>query len=589
MSKIKFNKLYLFLFFILFNCNKKKLVSMNSQRRVYQSFKIQNKKKYIKHRTNKISNFNILKKILFGIMLYSSLYLLHELTCQYNGSYDYLFYEYPLIHSNESISKNHSLVPKKIYNQLNPKVHDLNKIEKKIWIFWYQGWNDTNIPIVVKKCLKSWYFYNKDDGWEIILIDKYNLFQYIENEYIYFLENIYIQAFPDILRLYLLNKHGGIWTDATVFCNQRLDEWIKIYWYNDKFFAFSNPTPNKLIASWFLLSKLNGNNNYIIKKLYNKTMDFWIEDSGKIKNISNLNYYWLHKLFNNLYKNNYKFKNCWDNTLPKISVEVQPSKVGPHYLEYKHSLKINDDIKKHIDDKISPLYKLNWKLKEKEKSVLSYLFNTIEANNQNISSQSYNNIILFHIPKTGGTSIENALENKIKVGRFANVDFSCKKKRKIFKQCTIWHRPPCEFKSNSFVVVRNPIQRLLSEYLWVKDFDNNLNLSPFIKCKCKDFLIHTKIRLNSILKGVLNVEDCHYIKQWRYAKHANYFIRFENLNNELNKLFKDKFNMSIKIRNDNISDKNCNINETCIDNELKQLINTVYKDDFEFLNYPRFN
>ena len=47
-----------------------------------------------------------------------------------------------------------------------------------IWILWYQGWNDA--PPIVKKCLQSWQYHHSPYDYNIILLDKYNIHQFID-------------------------------------------------------------------------------------------------------------------------------------------------------------------------------------------------------------------------------------------------------------------------------------------------------------------------------------------------------------------------------------------------------------------------
>lgn len=233
---------------------------------------------------------------------------------------------------------------------------------KHIFIYWYQGFK--NSPYLVKKCLESWKFYNPT--WEITEMDKNNLYEFLPDLDKFENYNISHAAYSDIIRINLLNRFGGLWVDATTFCNKSLDEWLDNYLVNG-FFCFSNPGPDRLISSWFIYSS---EDNYIIQKWLNKVNEFWID-----KNRSTYEYFWVHYLFNGLYEGDEKFKSIWDY-IPHL----EANGIGPHYIQ---QVNINGDltaeIKDNIDAKIIPLYKLTYRIEYifNVNSTLYYLFNTI--------------------------------------------------------------------------------------------------------------------------------------------------------------------------------------------------------------------
>ena len=234
---------------------------------------------------------------------------------------------------------------------------------KHLYILWLQGFN--NVPPIVYYCIKSWIYYNPD--WTIIYLTKANLHNYIDididlNKYSQ-LEKCHLS---DIIRLLILNKYGGVWTDATTFCNKPLNNWLPNY-IKEGFFAFNKPSPNKLLSNWFLYSEPN---NYIITQWTNITLNYY-ETHNKAKT-----YFIHHYLFGKLYKTNNNFKSIW-NKVPKLSANG----LGPHYLQEKGLFNVcNNSIKKDILSKITPLYKLTWKCdfkKYNKYTNLYYLFLTI--------------------------------------------------------------------------------------------------------------------------------------------------------------------------------------------------------------------
>jgi hypothetical protein len=236
---------------------------------------------------------------------------------------------------------------------------------KELFILWFQGFD--NAPEVVKKCLKSWSYYNID--WNINIIDKNNLKKYIKLEEYIDTTNIQINntALSDIVRCILLFKYGGLWVDATTFCNKSLNDWLPNY-INEGFFAFDKPGSDRLISSWFLYSEKN---NYIISSWYKSVINYYKINSNPHT------YFWFHYLFGDLYNSDNKFKEIWNN-IPKLSANG----VGPHYLQEKGMFNnITNQVKKDINDKITPLYKLTYKCKffeYDETKNIYYLYSTIK-------------------------------------------------------------------------------------------------------------------------------------------------------------------------------------------------------------------
>ncbi len=195
-----------------------------------------------------------------------------------------------------------------------------------------------------------------------------------------------------------------------------------------------------------------------------------------------------------------------------------------------------------------------------------------------------NKIVHIHIPKCAGTSVANVLKiygdwkkpnldilygihNNIVLQSLPLEYYSQYYSIELLKQCTI------------FAVVRNPYDRVLSDYCW----RNRKCASMY------DFLILIKNTLANNKKDTLITYNStilfnHFLPQHKYIECDNIFdvkiIRFENIKHDM----KDKLNINM----------NCHTNTTkhmswqkyfsdkpkCI-----QLINEIYKKDFEMFNY----
>ena len=201
---------------------------------------------------------------------------------------------------------------------------------KTIYILWFQGFN--NAPDIVKKCVASWKYYNSD--WNIILLDDTNIIKYVNlKNYISDIYNKSIEKchLSDIIRCILLKSYGGLWVDATTFCNKSLRDWLPNY-INNGFFAFDKPGPDRLISNWFLYAEKN---NYIIDKWCNTTIEYYTTNNKAHT------YFIHHYLFGDLYNSDNTFKEHWDKVL-KLSANGN----GPHYLQKKNMFnKLTNTIK----------------------------------------------------------------------------------------------------------------------------------------------------------------------------------------------------------------------------------------------------
>ncbi|HVS93281.1 MAG TPA: capsular polysaccharide synthesis protein [Mucilaginibacter sp.] len=246
-----------------------------------------------------------------------------------------------------------------------------NTLPKIIWFLWLQGLDDS--PLVVKKCYASWVKHNP--GWQVNLLDANTIGQYLSVD----LPGVTRQTLSDILRITLLQKYGGVWVDATCYCNKPLDNWLYPY-LSTGFFAFERPAADRMISSWFLAS-VKGNcivsayknavDNYwnkhprlaffeksrwyfLRKLLKNKPPQWWFGPIAT-KVLKIYPYFWFHYLFESVYLRDSEFRRQWDAT-PKISADI------PHSIQYAGMFSpANDDMKMEIRNKNAPVYKLSWK------------------------------------------------------------------------------------------------------------------------------------------------------------------------------------------------------------------------------------
>jgi hypothetical protein len=215
-----------------------------------------------------------------------------------------------------------------------------------------------------------------------------------------------------------------------------------------------------------------------------------------------------------------------------------------------------------------------------------------------------------HITKTAGTAIENlANENGILWGRFDNDIKLLTHNIKYIINNAFWHVPTFYYdysllhkllkKYDFFLVVRNPYERVISEFFckwgghqskhYKKDIpiNNKKNINLWIYKQLK--------KVYSDITNNIKMVHGHWTPQYYYLfdshlqriiKKKN-IIHFENINNELHSLFIN-YNYNINIINApkiNVNKYDFNIND--LNKKNLKLIYKIYKNDFKYLNYQK--
>lgn len=226
-------------------------------------------------------------------------------------------------------------------------------MQKTVWLLWLQGWN--NAPWLQKKVFETWKFNNPT--WNVVALEWNNLSQYFCKDELPYLydetKSITHQTMSDIIRLSLLDKYGGVWADATMLCLKPLDEWVDEKIHKHGFWMYHGDgagyLPKKGPAGWFIISEPN---NYIISHWRKSMHDFWLSHD------SNANYFLIDELFCNLYKENQRFCEMWDD-VPYIYCE-DFGQAHTMVLSNCHMEENNENFKKMIKE--NPPYALKmWK------------------------------------------------------------------------------------------------------------------------------------------------------------------------------------------------------------------------------------
>ena len=169
--------------------------------------------------------------------------------------------------------------------------------------------------------------------------------------------------------------------------------------------------------------------------------------------------------------------------------------------------------------------------------------------------------IFIHIPKNAGTSIEEYFGNgsvRIQPSKHADI-----------------HEIKVKFKNSynnyrKFTIIRNPYDKMVSWYFYLKRNLGDYNIVEFndwIKDPSKFWHANDPI---SFLKP-----------QCDWIDNTVEIIRFENLDNELNKFFNKKINLPITNKS------NHNHYLEYYNEQSLNIIYNKYKEDFEKFNYKK--
>lgn len=214
---------------------------------------------------------------------------------------------------------------KNITDQIE-KYNSFVKINKTIWICWFQGME--NAPCLVKKCYES-VQKNVSRDFDIIVITQKNL-----NEYIvlpkFIIDKvkkgiISLTHLSDIIRAELLYQYGGGWIDATVFCSRKVPAYMLS---GELFFPQWSVMDRSILSgsSWWIYAQKD---QKIIREVRNFLRIYW-------KNEDNVrNYYLFHIALSKIIKSDSANRSVvsqmvyFNNSVPHILYGMMTSKYNP--------------------------------------------------------------------------------------------------------------------------------------------------------------------------------------------------------------------------------------------------------------------
>lgn len=253
------------------------------------------------------------------------------------------------------------------------RVAHLREFPRKIYMFWDKGWE--NAPYLAQQCYASWVHYNPT--WEVIRLDDDNISQYISPELLKKINDISRpQHRADLIRVNLLNDYGGVWVDATIFCNKNLDLWLHEYMKAGIFYfkyGSNSGLESYRIGNWFIASEKN---NYLMEKFCQKYNQRW-------KYIVRDEYFGFHKLFRELCDTNERFNNFYQS-IPFYDARI-PQLTRQDFYKEKIVLAdtVNEKIKKIMMNEHIPMFKFRSRDKcpknrdEVDGTVLQYIITSM--------------------------------------------------------------------------------------------------------------------------------------------------------------------------------------------------------------------
>ena len=236
-----------------------------------------------------------------------------------------------------------------IENKINKNV----KINKTIWIMWWQG--EKEAPPIVKACIES--ARKNSNGHPVIVIDENNYKEYIKIPD--FIIEKYQKGqkdksplkgtvlsrthFSDIIRILLLYQYGGIWADSTVFFTKPIPE----AYFESEFTTIGEDDDwyvrKGIWSIWFIGCHAN---SPLTKFLYQMLCEYWKNNDYWIS------YLMIYNMMNIAYENVPEIKEILDIFTPTN----------------RQALTINRNYNKEVDIekiesflKVQTIHKLSWR------------------------------------------------------------------------------------------------------------------------------------------------------------------------------------------------------------------------------------
>lgn len=191
-------------------------------------------------------------------------------------------------------------------------------------------------------------------------------------------------------------------------------------------------------------------------------------------------------------------------------------------------------------------------------------------------------LLFIHIPKTGGSSVEKALElhpHQVPDAKEYLSGTGKHLQHLTYSEMLTLNRDEEIGNCKKFCIIRNPIDRFHSEFRWRKKIGHPLTK----EMDEYDFALHL---LNRKKEGNLHTE-CHFRFQSDYfyingsACSAIQVFRLEEGMEKVEKWINDTFDLNIEVSHANSTKSKSKV----IDSKVDEVVKEIYKEDADLLGY----
>ena len=242
-------------------------------------------------------------------------------------------------------------------------------MHKVVWLLWYAGLSSA--PQLIVDVAQSWVVQNP--GWDVRVVNTTSLAVYLPGARLEY-PGMTPQARSDLIRLRLLDSHGGVWADATLLCLASLDAWLPSAMQPSGFWMYHGagwPPPKPVTrentrypASWFMASEAGAP---LTAAWRAEAERFWSARDSAAASEQPVPYFWMDALFRDLLARDGAFAAAWA-CVPFLSCE-EPGQ--PHMMLFRLHKRLGWDVRQVLRTKPPYVLKLSvkaWPAKERRQS-----------------------------------------------------------------------------------------------------------------------------------------------------------------------------------------------------------------------------